>query len=155
VQSRNETSAGGVTVRPNGGAFDVVIIKTHEGRWQLPKGWVEEGEEPAQAAVREVREEGGIESEVVAPLDTIRYQYIARFEAEPARIYKRVHFFLVRYVSGDPADHDDEVQEARWVPLEEALRLLTFKDERRMVELARDRLDALHVTSPQDQSAKS
>jgi 8-oxo-dGTP pyrophosphatase MutT (NUDIX family) len=141
VQTRNETSAGGVVVRPNGVSVDVSIIRTHEGRWQLPKGWIEEGESPEQAAIREAREEAGVDAEPVAPLDTIKYQYVSRYDAEPARIFKRVHFFLLRYLSGSTDEHDDEVVEARFVPIDEALALLTFKDERRMVELARKQLE--------------
>lgn len=142
MDTRNETSAGGVVVLPNGGSFDVVIIKTHEGRWQLPKGWIEEGESPEQAALREAREEAGIVAELVAPLDTIKYQFISKYDAEPARVFKRVHFFLLRYLSGTTDDHDDEVLEARWVAIDEALHLLTFKDERRMIEIARAKLAA-------------
>jgi 8-oxo-dGTP pyrophosphatase MutT (NUDIX family) len=137
VQTRNETSAGGVVVRTSDDAIDVAIIKTHEGRWQLPKGWIEDGESPEQAAVREAREEAGVLTEHVAPIDIIKYQFVSRYDPEPARVFKRVHFFLLRYVSGSTDEHDDEVTEARFVAIDEALRLLTFKDERRMVERAR------------------
>lgn len=145
METRNETSAGGVTVRPEGDSFDVAIIKTHEGRWQLPKGWIEDGESPEQAAVREACEEAGVVAEPIAPLDIIKYQFVSKYDTEPARVFKRVHFFLLRYISGSTDDHDDEVAEARWVSIDEAAHLLTFKDERRMIDLARAKLAAEHA----------
>jgi 8-oxo-dGTP pyrophosphatase MutT (NUDIX family) len=142
VQVRNETSAGGVVVRPrDDGGYDVAVVRTHEGRWQLPKGWVEAGEPPERAAAREVREEAGVDTELVGPIDAIEYWFVSRYDAEPARVKKRVHFYLFRYTGGSTADHDDEVADARFVQIGEALRLLAFKDERRMVELARDALE--------------
>lgn len=141
MQTRDEFSAGGVAVRPNGVSFDVAIIRTHEGRWQLPKGWIEEGEEAAEAAAREAREEAGIVCEVVAPLGTIEYRFVSKYDPVPARVHKRVQFFLLRYVSGSTDDHDHEVTEARWVAVEDALLMLAFKDERRMVTLAREGIE--------------
>jgi 8-oxo-dGTP pyrophosphatase MutT (NUDIX family) len=140
MKVRTERSAGGVAFRARGDAFDVAIIRTHEGRWQLPKGWIEDGEPAEQTAVREVREEAGIDAEVVAPLGTIEYWYRSTYDAEPARVHKFVHVFLLRYTSGSTDDHDDEVVEARWVSLDDALSMLAHKDERAMVERARDML---------------
>ena len=143
MRTRDEISAGGVCtrVRKEGG-HDVALILTHEGRWQLPKGWIEDGEAPEAAAVREVREEAGLDAEVVEQLGTIRYRFVSKYEAEPAHVRKQVHVFLLRYVSGSTDDHDDEVQDARWVDIDEATRMLTFKDEQRMVGLAREALAA-------------
>jgi 8-oxo-dGTP pyrophosphatase MutT (NUDIX family) len=140
VKTRTERSAGGVTFRAAGDGFDVAIIRTHEGRWQLPKGWIEEGEPPEQAAVRETREEAGIEAEVVAPLGQIEYWYRSTYDPEPVRVHKFVSVFLLRYLSGSTDDHDDEVAEARWAPIDDALRMLSHTDEREMVERARDLL---------------
>jgi 8-oxo-dGTP pyrophosphatase MutT (NUDIX family) len=135
---RIERSAGGVVFRLGAGdVVDVVLIRTHEGRWQLPKGWIEDGERPERTAVREVREEAGVEAEVVAPLDTIEYWYRSTYTDPPARVHKYVTFFLLRYLSGSTDDHDDEVLEARWAPIDEAERMLAFNDERRMVAQAR------------------
>lgn len=140
--TRTEISAGGVTFRPHedGVGHAVALILTHEGRWQLPKGWIEEGEQREEAALREVREEAGIHAELVGPLDTIKYSYKSTYDPEPVRVHKSVHFFLLRYVGGSTDDHDDEVQEARWVEISEAITLLAFKDERRMVALAQEAL---------------
>ena len=148
MKTRTETSAGGVVVRPGAGdGFDVAIIRTHEDRWQLPKGWIEEGEAPEQTAVREVREEAGVDAEAVGPLGTIEYWYKSTYDPEPARVHKFVHFFLLRYLRGSTDDHDDEVREARWVQIEDAERMLAFKDERRMVALAREALAAAAAPS--------
>ena len=143
MKTRQEVSAGGVAFRPRTGAgFEVALIRTHEGHWQLPKGWIEEGEPAERAAIREVREEAGIDAEVAGELGKIEYWYVSKYEAEPARVHKFVHFFLLRYTGGSTDDHDHEVTEARWVEIGEAERMLAFKDERRMVTLAREALQA-------------
>lgn len=143
MRSRNEVSAGGVVFRANAGeGFEVAVIRTHEGRWQLPKGWIEDGEATEVAAIREAREEAGVDAEVVAPIGDVRYTYVSTYEAEPARVSKIVHMFLLRYISGDTADHDDEVTDARFVAIDEAIRMLAFKDERNIVTQARDMLAA-------------
>jgi 8-oxo-dGTP pyrophosphatase MutT (NUDIX family) len=143
--TRTETSAGGVAFRASapadGHGFDVVIIRTHEGRWQLPKGWIEDGEPAEATAVREVREEAGIDAEIVAPLGTVEYWFRSTYDPEPARVHKFVHVFLLRYLGGSTADHDDEVTEARWVSIGEALHLLSHRDERDMVERAKALLE--------------
>jgi len=142
MQTRNEISAGGIVYRRrDGGGYDVAIIRTHEGRWQLPKGWVEDGEAHDRTAVREVREEAGVDGEVVGPIDTIDYWFNANYDPEPARVHKYVHFFLLRYTGGSTDDHDDEVTEARWVEIGEAQRMLAFKEERRIVSMAEAALE--------------
>ena len=95
----------------------------------LPKGHLDDAETPEQAAVREVREEGGVEAELVSHLGDVRYWYRRKGRSVP----KRVRFFLFRYRSGDPADHDDEVEEARWMGLAEASTALSYEGEREMV----------------------
>jgi 8-oxo-dGTP diphosphatase len=112
-----------------------------ETRWQLPKGWVEEGEGHAVTAAREVREETGLEGEIVGPIESIDYWFVSHYDPEPARIHKRVHFFLLRYTGGSTDDHDDEVQEARWVDIGEALRMLAFDGERRILSAAQEALE--------------
>ncbi len=103
----------------------------------LPKGHVDPGETPAQAALREVREETGMEGELVEQLGEVRYWY----QRGGRRIPKLVTFFLFEYRSGSQADHDTEVEEVRWVRLEDAVTELSYKGEREMVEraLARNR----------------
>jgi 8-oxo-dGTP pyrophosphatase MutT (NUDIX family) len=134
----DQVSAGGVAFRRSGGRVEVVICNIMpERRWQLPKGLIDEGETVETAAVREVREEAGVDAEIVATLDKIEYWFIAHHTGERARYHKRVHFFLMNYLSGDVADHDHEVAEARWVPIDEAVEMLSFKSEREIVEAAR------------------
>jgi 8-oxo-dGTP pyrophosphatase MutT (NUDIX family) len=132
--STEEVSAGGVVVR---GDEVVVIVPTRRSAsghkvLALPKGHVDPGETPAQAAQREVREEAGVEAALVGRLGEVRYWY----QRDGRRIPKLVTFFLFDYVGGDVADHDHEVEEARWIPLEQAGRMLTYKGEREMVERA-------------------
>src|SRR4051812_8101236 len=129
-----EVSAGGVVVR---GDDVVVIVPTRRAAsgnkvLALPKGHVDPGETPAQAAQREVREEAGVEADLVGELGEVRYWY----QREGRKIPKLVTFFLFTYRSGDVADHDNEVEEARWIPLADAGRTLTYKGEREMVQRA-------------------
>ena len=134
---REQVSAGGVVFRGKKDRVEVVIVSIGgQNRWQLPKGLVEKGEKPEVTAVREAREEAGVESEIVQHLETIEYWYAGLDGGERVRFHKQVHFFLLRYVAGDTADHDWEVNEARWIPIEEAIRQLTFDSERRVMERA-------------------
>ncbi len=98
----------------------------------LPKGHVDPGETAVQAATREVREETGIVAEPVSELGETRYWY----RRDGRTIGKAVQFFLFEAVSGDTADHDDEVEEVRWVTLAEAQRTLSHDAEREMIGLA-------------------
>ena len=143
MKTRNEVSAGGVVFRAADGAgFEVALILTHEGRWQLPKGWVEAGESQEQTAIREVREEAGVEAELVGKLDSIEYWYRSTYDpGEPVRVHKFVHFYLLRYLRGSTDDHDHEVQEARFVEIGDAVRMLAFPSERKVVEMAHDALE--------------
>jgi 8-oxo-dGTP pyrophosphatase MutT (NUDIX family) len=129
-----EFSAGGVVVR---GDQVVVIVPTRRAAdgsrvLSLPKGHVDPGETPLQAAEREVREEAGVVAELVRELGESRYWY----RRDGRTIGKSVHFYLFRYVRGKTADHDEEVEEARWIPLEEAEKKLTYPAEREMVTRA-------------------
>jgi 8-oxo-dGTP pyrophosphatase MutT (NUDIX family) len=133
-RATREFSAGGVVVR---GSEVVVIVPTRRAAdgsrvLALPKGHVDPGETPVQAAEREVREETGIVARPVRRLGRSRYWY--RRDGET--IGKTVEFFLFEYVEGDIADHDDEVEEVRWLELELARAELSHDAEREMVELA-------------------
>jgi 8-oxo-dGTP pyrophosphatase MutT (NUDIX family) len=134
---REQVSAGGVVFRGEKGSIEAVIVSVGgKNRWQLPKGLVEDGEKPEITAVREAREEAGVDSEVVQHLDTIEYWFAGLDAGERVRFHKRVHFYLLRYVTGDTSDHDWEVNEARWVPIDEATQQLTFDSERKVMERA-------------------
>jgi len=115
----------------------VVIVPTRRSAdgarvLALPKGHVDPGETPIQAAEREVREEAGVVARPVRELGESRYWY----RRDGRTIGKSVHFFLFEYLSGDTGDHDDEVEEARWIGLKEAQEALTYPAEREMVALA-------------------
>lgn len=139
IPTRTQISAGGVGFRKTESGVEVALIAVDSARglrWQLPKGIVEKGESPESTAVREVREEAGIVTQPVQPIERIEYWYYATEAGERVRYHKFVHFFLLRYLSGDVADHDREVAEARWVALAEARPMLAFASERRIVERA-------------------
>jgi 8-oxo-dGTP pyrophosphatase MutT (NUDIX family) len=142
---RHQVSAGGVAFKRGGGGVQVALI-TPRGtqRWQLPKGLVDAGEAPDATACREVREETGLDGDVVAPLDTIEYWYVgADRDGTRVRFRKAVHFFLIEFRSGEVSDHDHEVTEARWVGIDEAVQMLAFANERRVVQKARGMLESL------------
>jgi 8-oxo-dGTP pyrophosphatase MutT (NUDIX family) len=104
----------------------------------LPKGHIDPGETPLQAAVREVREETGIVAEPVTELGETRYWYRRGGQTIP----KSVSFYLFRYIEGDTADHDDEVERAWWIALEDAQKELSHAAEREMVAKAAQHLEA-------------
>ena len=135
MSSDFEVSAGGVVVR---GDETVVIVPRKPGpegqrTLALPKGHLDDGESMEQAAAREVQEETGVEGELVARLGDVQY-WSRRKNGRPRP--KQVTFYLFEYRSGDVADHDHEVLEALWMPLEEARTALTFPGEREMIERA-------------------
>jgi 8-oxo-dGTP pyrophosphatase MutT (NUDIX family) len=144
VVTKTQTSAGGVVFRRRGARVEVALISVGAGdRWQLPKGLVDGGESPEAAAVREAREETGLASELIAPIEKIEYWYYAAERGARVRFHKFVHFFLLRFASGDVSDHDHEVNEARWVEIGEAVEMLAFKGERAVVERAREMIESL------------
>lgn len=138
METRKQVSAGGAAFRETDGKLDVaLVLMIPEMRWQLPKGIIDPGETPEQAALREVREEAGIECELIEPIETIEYWFVDSRTGTQVRIHKFVHFYLMRYVSGDVADHDHEVAEARWFPVDEAIGTLAFDSEKSVVILGK------------------
>lgn len=136
-----QESSGGVAFRWSGDRLEVALISvSSEPRWQLPKGIIDEGETSEITAVREVREEAGIVTELIEPLDRVEYWFFATRGGKRVRYHKFVHFFLLRYLTGDVNDHDHEVNEARWVEINEAIQKLTFESDRRIVRMALEKI---------------
>jgi 8-oxo-dGTP pyrophosphatase MutT (NUDIX family) len=133
-----EFSAGGVVVRDSECVVIVPSRRAADGRkvLALPKGHPDLGESPQAAALREVREEAGIESRVLGALGDVRYWY----QRDGRRIAKVVRFFLLEYLAGEVDDHDHEVEAACWMPLARAAEALTYAGEREMVARALSRI---------------
>ena len=132
----SEFSAGGVVVRQMRGREFVAVVRVRDEILALPKGHPDGDETSAQAAQREVREETGLEADLVERLGEVKYWYVRGGE----RVMKIVAFFLFRYRSGSVENHDHEVEEALWIPLDDAPRRLAYKGEREMADAAISRL---------------
>ncbi|HLA95844.1 MAG TPA: NUDIX hydrolase [Pyrinomonadaceae bacterium] len=146
METVDQFSAGGIAYRTNEANIEIAIILTSaEGRWQLPKGIIDPGETAEQAAIREVREEAGIVCKLLEPIDTIEYWFHGNFDGTNKRYHKKVQFFLMKYLSGNVADHDHEVTEARWIKIPDAIRLLAFKSEIEVVEKAVEMISAINT----------
>jgi 8-oxo-dGTP pyrophosphatase MutT (NUDIX family) len=132
-RARIETSAGGVVCRRDGGAH-VLLIRDPYMNWGLPKGHIEGGETPAEAAVREVREETGLADVVVlAPLPTIDWYFRDRGRL----VHKFCHFFLLETLSGEPVPQLEEgITECVWLALEEAMRTVSYANAREVIRAA-------------------
>lgn len=144
VRTSRQVSSGGLVVRARRGGHEVCLIgRRRDGQtvWGLPKGHVEPGEGLREAAVREVLEETGIHGQIIGRLDSIAYEF--SIPGKRARYFKRVHFYVMRYVAGRTADREDGVEKAAWVPVSDAARRLAYANERRILALARRRLARL------------
>ena len=143
-----EFSAGGLVYRWRGTECRVVLAARHHPNsgklvWTIPKGHVEPGETSEVTAVREVREETGLEAEVETKLGDVTYWFARRDEqGRVVRIFKRVRFFLMRARGGRFGDRDDEMDAVRWFALDEAERVAEFANEQALVRRARELLDS-------------
>jgi 8-oxo-dGTP pyrophosphatase MutT (NUDIX family) len=136
VKTRFEASAGGVVHRagPRGPEVVLAARRTRRGElaWGLPKGLIEEGERAEETAIREVREETGIEAEIERDLGEISYFYVW----EGVRVKKSVRFYLMRATGGDVSRHDHEMEEVAWFPLEDAPGKASYRTERELISRA-------------------
>lgn len=133
MKFKTEISAGGIVYKKEGDQLVWLITQHSKNKnWAFPKGIIGDNirnEKPAEAAIREVREEGGVEAKIVneTPLD-IHYMY----QFQGYLIKKTVYMFIMEYVSGDPNDHDEEVTEAMFLPTDELQKKLSYKSDREM-----------------------
>jgi 8-oxo-dGTP pyrophosphatase MutT (NUDIX family) len=137
LPSKDVVSAGGVVIddRPDGTRRVLLIVHrslSGHPRWTLPKGGVELGETPEQAALREVREETGHGADILRPLGSIAYSFVWR--PDRIRYHKQVHYFLMRWDGRAPGPRDDEAEHVEWVPYTAALLRLAHRNERELVE---------------------
>ena len=135
MKSRDETSAGGVVFRRTGERIEVLIGKdAGYHKWVLPKGLVNKNEDLQQAALREVTEEVGVVARIVAQIgEPEKYVYTAR----GTRVFKKVYYYLMEYVSGSEADHDREMEAVRWTEIDEAISTVYYKGARQVLERAK------------------
>jgi 8-oxo-dGTP pyrophosphatase MutT (NUDIX family) len=146
--SRRELSAGCVVYRISNGAVEVALIQPHDRKaWALPKGLIEPGEPPEQAAQREAREETGLSGTIVSKIDTIKYSYVAKWEKPTIRVFKIVTFYLLKYTEGDPSQHDREVDRAEWFAIDKAISSATYPQEKTILRKAKE----LIAKKPEDQ----
>jgi len=134
----NAVSAGGVVVGRGEHGLEVVICgRNSDGVWGLPKGTPNPGETMEETALREVSEETGLEVRITDKLGVVEYW----FAREGVRYHKWVHHFLMEATGGDTSLHDSEYDRVEWRPVEDALKTLTFRNERDMVIKAREMME--------------
>jgi 8-oxo-dGTP diphosphatase len=138
-----ETSAGGVVYRKSKGSLEFLVVQ-HSGhhRWVLPKGWVDPGETKEQAAIREVREEAGVEVEIGDYLgETTVFYTSSDPPAGGEKVRKTSHFFLMKHKSGDPGKkHGWEIEDTTWLLAEEAIKKLDYPGEKEILKKASKKL---------------
>lgn len=128
---KREFSAGGIVFNKG----KVLLTKHSQNKhWSFPKGLIDPGQTSEQAAIREVKEEGGVEAEIIDKIGYNKYVYTLNGE----KIFKVVVYFLMKYLSGDPKDHDWEVEEAGWFNPDEALKTLSFSRDKELLRKALD-----------------
>lgn len=139
---RLQHSSGGVIYRDGGTGPEVALILVKGGRvWGLPKGLVDKGETPSETAIREVSEETGLKGSIVGKVGQISYWYFLK--EENAKCKKTVDFFLMKYLSGDTKDHDFEVDEVGWFPIDEAIEKAEYRDEKSILNKAKAMIEAI------------
>lgn len=126
---KREFSAGGIVFK---GGKVLLTKHSQNHHWSFPKGLIDPPQTSKEAAIREVKEEGGVEAEIVEKVGYSKYVYSLHGE----KIFKVVTYFLMKYKSGDPKDHDWEVEEAGWYEIEDALKQLTFSQDKTLLKKA-------------------
>ncbi|MBI5740817.1 MAG: NUDIX hydrolase [Nitrospirae bacterium] len=139
---KKQVSSGGVIFRSSEDGVDVALIEVRGGKtWCLPKGLIDKNEDPPAAALREVREESGLKGKILDKIGHISYWYF--IDKNRTKVHKTVHFFLLKYVEGSTDDHDHEVDESRWFPIDEAIETLAYKSEKEIMRKAKSMIEGL------------
>ncbi len=142
--NRREISAGCVVYRHLDAHTEVALIQPREREaWALPKGVIERGELPEHAAQREAREETGLSGTIGSRIGTIKYSYTAKWESPPTRVFKIVTFYLLKFLEGDPSQHDREVERVEWFPIDQAIKNASYDQEKEVLRKARDLISRL------------
>jgi 8-oxo-dGTP pyrophosphatase MutT (NUDIX family) len=137
---KKRVSSGGVLYRISDNGVEVVLVLVKGVQaWCIPKGLIDKGEDPPATALREVREETGLTGEIRNKIDHISYWYFIRDEM--IKIHKTVHFYLMGFVDGSTDDHDDEVDEAKWFPIADAIEVLSYRSEKGIMHKAKTMIE--------------
>jgi 8-oxo-dGTP pyrophosphatase MutT (NUDIX family) len=135
LKIKREFSAGGVVFRKEGGEIVWLVIKpTGSNKWRLPKGWIEPGEKSLGAAQREVREEAGVETEVLGKVGNEKFFFVQ----DGQKIMKNVVFYLMEYLQEAETGYTWETEEIDWLPFPQARERLAFKNEKEILEKAKE-----------------
>jgi len=137
---KREFSAGGLVYKQSNSKIEWLVRRPtpnaeYKGNlgWSFPKGWIDAGETPEQAAVREVKEEGGVEAKIIRKLPTLKIFFTSK---DGEKVMKFITYYVMEYGADVPEGAGWETAEVRWVTKEEAILLLAFKSERELVKLA-------------------
>ncbi len=132
METKWEFSAGGVVYRKNEeGKLEILLIRV-KTRWSFPKGNIEKGEPKDQAALREVKEETGVDAEIVEYLGEVDYWYSMGL----TRIHKFVYYYLMKYAGGDIVPQKEEIDEAKFIPFEEVEKTLSYPTDKEVFQRA-------------------
>lgn len=134
-----EISAGGVIFKKEEGWYFVVLIAPkNKTVWTLPKGLIEKGETPEETAIREVKEETGCLGKIVQLIDKNHIWFYSKENNATIRHHKLIYYYLLKFIKGDTAKHDNEVCEARWFKIERAIDTVTYISEKKILKKAKD-----------------
>ena len=138
MKTERQISSGGVIFRRKDDKTEVALISVKEGKvWRLPKGLRESGEGIARTAHREVKEETGLDGKIIKLIDHIQYFYAHKEAGETKRFFKIVYFFLMEFTQGDVANHDSEVKDCQWFSIDDAIKMVEYKDEKEILKKAK------------------